>query len=1262
MILLPAVDIRDGKAVRLRQGALRRGDRLRRRPARGRALLRRGRRALPARGRPRRGARGRAGQPAPRGADHARARGARGATAAACARSRRSGARSRRAPTASSSAPRRTPTPTCSTRRSRPSPRACWSAVDVRDGKVSVSGWTRETQTRGEDAIRLMQGRGVTRFVYTNVDRDGMLEGPDLDEVRRMGEAVRGRFLYSGGIGSLDDLAGAARPAARQPRRRDLRQGALRAPLHGRRGAAGPGRLMLLRRVIPCLDVDKGRVVKGIEFVNIRDAGDPVELAVRYQDEGADEIVFLDITASHERRDTGRRAGPPLRRRRLHPVHDRRRRALRRGRAGGARRRRGQGVGQLGRRARGPSCSARWRRCSAPSASCWRSTRASDADGALRGLRRRRPPRRSGRDAVEWAREGVERGAGEILLTSMDRDGTEDGYELDADARGRRRRRHPGDRLAAAPARSTTSSTPSSEGGADAVLCASIFHYGTYTVARGQGGACARPASPSGCRLRDGRAEGPAKSCASGSGACPAWSGCCPRWRGCRPCTWSAAPCATCCAASRVVDLDLAVEGDARVGRAHARRPARRRRPREHERFGTATVRRRTLTVRPGRDPQRDLRRAGRAAARATGRRSSEDLRRRDFTINAMAIGARRRRPRPPATTPRRTRATSTRASCACCTGAASIDDPTRLLRAVRYEARLGFGMEEATEELARAAVAEDALSTVSGARVRDELIDLLAEHEAPAAVERMLDLGLDRALDTALDADPELVASASLGAAAIGADPALARSRRWSPRRPTRSTTGSTASSSTARDRDRRRARGAQCAAARGAAARARAHALGAARPARRRAARGARAGAGAGRAPEPILRYVTDLSGVRLEIGGDDLLAPGVPEGPALGRALEETLRRKLDGARARARATSCAPRWSWPDDRHDRAPGAPARFSTRLGGVSEGPTVAQPRHPHRRRARPGDAQPRAAGARRPGSTASAIAMGWQVHGTDIQEWDGPARSRVRAAGRQAAPAVDGHVTRRAGLGLLVLVADCLSGRARRTASGSRWSTAAGAGSPAGSSRGRSPSFDAPPAAAVGPGIGGCCYEVGPRGLGALRGRRRAPRTGGCSTCAAVIEAPAARGRGVERVEHLDRCTSCRADLYLLAPARRRRHRPAGRARVACARPGERTNLERVRERIGAEVEILCGDQVRGRRRPAGARRGGHRAGRREPRPGAARQAGAPRRPVHLGLHRRAPEPQGEGHRPERAPDPLGRVGIGAAPARGNTRRARC
>jgi phosphoribosylformimino-5-aminoimidazole carboxamide ribotide isomerase len=79
-------------------------------------------------------------------------------------------------------------------------------AVDVRDGHVSVAGWTRATQMLPDEVIERLQRLGVTRFVYTNVDRDGMLEGPDLAEVERIAGIVRGRFLYSGGIGSLEDL------------------------------------------------------------------------------------------------------------------------------------------------------------------------------------------------------------------------------------------------------------------------------------------------------------------------------------------------------------------------------------------------------------------------------------------------------------------------------------------------------------------------------------------------------------------------------------------------------------------------------------------------------------------------------------------------------------------------------------------------------------------------------------------------------------------------------------------------------------------------------------------------------------------------------------------------------------------------------------------------------------------------------------------------------------------------------------------------
>lgn len=79
-------------------------------------------------------------------------------------------------------------------------------AVDVREGHVSVAGWTKQTQMLPEDVIRRMQARGVMRFAYTNVDRDGTLDGPDLDEIGRISQAVRGRFLYSGGIAKLEDL------------------------------------------------------------------------------------------------------------------------------------------------------------------------------------------------------------------------------------------------------------------------------------------------------------------------------------------------------------------------------------------------------------------------------------------------------------------------------------------------------------------------------------------------------------------------------------------------------------------------------------------------------------------------------------------------------------------------------------------------------------------------------------------------------------------------------------------------------------------------------------------------------------------------------------------------------------------------------------------------------------------------------------------------------------------------------------------------
>lgn len=84
-------------------------------------------------------------------------------------------------------------------------------SVDVRDGRVAASGWTEQTGMLAAEVIDRMQDRGVSRFVYSNIEKDGMLEGPDPDEVRRIARAVRGRFIYSGGVSGVDDLASLAR-------------------------------------------------------------------------------------------------------------------------------------------------------------------------------------------------------------------------------------------------------------------------------------------------------------------------------------------------------------------------------------------------------------------------------------------------------------------------------------------------------------------------------------------------------------------------------------------------------------------------------------------------------------------------------------------------------------------------------------------------------------------------------------------------------------------------------------------------------------------------------------------------------------------------------------------------------------------------------------------------------------------------------------------------------------------------------------------
>jgi cyclase len=231
--------------------------------------------------------------------------------------------------------------------------------------------------------------------------------------------------------------------------------------------------------VIPCLDVDRGRVVKGTAFVDIRDAGDPIELASRYDLAGADELVFLDITATSDKRDTvvdlAKRSADDV----FVPFTI----------GGGIRSvTDAQAVLDAGADKVSINSAAIARpdlidelaaqfgaQCVVLAIDAKRAEAGETWEAYVAGGR---TP--TGRDAVVWAQEAVERGAGEILLTSMDQDGSNAGYDLPLTSAVAEAVRVPV--IASGGAGEIEHLVEALKAGADAVLCASIFHYGHHTV------------------------------------------------------------------------------------------------------------------------------------------------------------------------------------------------------------------------------------------------------------------------------------------------------------------------------------------------------------------------------------------------------------------------------------------------------------------------------------------------------------------------------------------------------------------------------------------------------------------------------------------------------------------------------------------------------------------------------------------------------------------------------------------------------------
>ena len=356
--------------------------------------------------------------------------------------------------------------------------------LDVRGRTLAARGWTREGGDLYEVLTRL-DAEGCARYVVTDVNKDGMLQGPNLDLLRAVCAATDRPVVASGGITELADLE------ALQGLVADGVEGAIigtalyegRFTLEAALALTRPSgtTMSLAVRVIPCLDVDAGRVVKGINFKELRDAGDPVELARTYDAEGADELTFLDISASHEGRATTMEIVSRTAEEVFIPLTV----------GGGV-----SSVEDVDRLLRAGADkvavnTAAIRRPELVAEIADRfgnqvlvlSVDARRAEGTDSGFEVTTHGGRqsAGLDAIEWAARATALGAGEILLNAMDADGTQDGFDLDLIRAVRREVTIPV--IASGGAGKVDHFAPAVDAGADAVLAATVFHFGTLRIA-----------------------------------------------------------------------------------------------------------------------------------------------------------------------------------------------------------------------------------------------------------------------------------------------------------------------------------------------------------------------------------------------------------------------------------------------------------------------------------------------------------------------------------------------------------------------------------------------------------------------------------------------------------------------------------------------------------------------------------------------------------------------------------------------------------
>lgn len=360
------------------------------------------------------------------------------------------------------------------------SPDAVAVGIDAKDGLVSTDGWLKGSGIHFIELAKRMEEMGVRYIIFTDISRDGTLSGPNLEMLKELSQSVKCDIIASGGIRNIDDISalkglglyGAICGKSIYSGTLDLKQAI---------SVANSGKHMRAKRIIPCLDIKGGRVVKGVKFVDIRDAGDPVECAAEYQRQGADELAMLDISATVEGRKTMAGVVEAVAKSITIPLTV------------------GGGISTCEDIERILGCGAS--KVSIGSAAVTDKTLIREAAKKFGSSRvvAAVDVKRSGKgnytiiihggrtdtsiDALEWMKWAEGEGAGEVLLTSMDADGTKEGYDLEITKKAAENLNMPVIASGGC-GRLEHFYDVFAQTKADAALAASLFHFGELTVGK----------------------------------------------------------------------------------------------------------------------------------------------------------------------------------------------------------------------------------------------------------------------------------------------------------------------------------------------------------------------------------------------------------------------------------------------------------------------------------------------------------------------------------------------------------------------------------------------------------------------------------------------------------------------------------------------------------------------------------------------------------------------------------------------------------